>query len=225
VVFIERFIGFSSVFLLALVALFFNFSWLQNHTVFYAVLLFAIGIAGIFIVFFNASIRVRIKSCIAAVGFLQLNEKLTKFYQAIFLFRDKTFVLAQVMLLSLLYQLVLVIVNVFAARSMGASPPFLPVLLTLQITTLIGLVPVTPGGIGIKENFYVVLLHSAIPDDSAIKAFLIVLLLINYAESLIGGFCYLLQKNIHKKRLGRTIQGPSSQNTSADIMSGLNSTF
>lgn len=197
-VFMERFIGFIAVFFLAVIAIAFNFQWIKNVSALYSLIVFAVSIGLTIWIIFDARIRIKIKNIIAKIGFMHVNEKLTKFYQSIYLFRESKKLILITLGISFLYQFSLIFVNVFAAKSVGSNPPILPIFFIIQITTLVCVIPVSINGLGVREYLYVQFLSMAGIAAYQIVAFQIVLFMINYMESLAGGFLFLVQKGINK---------------------------
>lgn len=199
-VFMDRFIGFITIFVLAIVAMSLHSKWFKNRPAIFAVLLFAFGIGAVFWILFDSSMRVRIKAIIGKVGFMHINEKLTRFYQVIQVFRGHTKTIAAAFVISVIYQLTLVVMNLFAAKAVGVSPTFMSLFFTIQITTLICLIPISINGLGVRETLYVKILNSSGIVSEKILVFQVILLIINYVESLLGGFCFMLKKGIGKVR-------------------------
>lgn len=198
VVFMERFIGFAAVFMLAFFTMFFHTEWMRNQYVLASMILFATGIGFTFWGLFDKNFRKIIKGLISRIGFLHLNEKLAGLYKTVYLFKENTGVLLKVFIISIIYQFALVFVNLFAACAIGSSPPFLPLFFVIQITTLVCVIPISLNGLGVREFLYVTILSMAGVAQDQIIAFQVILFLIFYAESLLGGIAFLLQKKLKR---------------------------
>ncbi|OGJ91800.1 MAG: hypothetical protein A2487_04445 [Candidatus Raymondbacteria bacterium RifOxyC12_full_50_8] len=200
VVFMERFIGFLAVFVLALVSMLLNRQWIGNLPALYALVLFAFAIGATLLVLFNKTIRTAVKTLIARVGFIHLNNTLAKLFQSIQLFQGNARALVVVLALSFVYQFVLALYTMLAAHGVHAPAPFFPVFFVIQITTLICVIPISMNGLGVREYLYVqILLLSGVPAERTM-ALQLVLFCIMYFESLMGGCLFLLQKGIKKAR-------------------------
>lgn len=193
-IFMDRFVGFVSVFMLALVAILIFGDWLTNRMVWALMAAFAFAIAVVLWVLFDAGIRARIKTWIGQIGFLQLNQRLSELYRIVYLFRNQGRALTLAVLISVIYQMSLVVVNLLAARAVGLEASFAALFFIIQITTLICLIPITINGLGIREGFYVTVLATLGIGREKVLAFQVILLLINYLESLAGGLCLLVQR-------------------------------
>lgn len=209
-VFMDRFIGFIAVFILALAAMAWRRDWLGSQPALGSVAVFALGIAGLLWVLFDAGARRRIRDLIERLGFSSMLGHLSRFYQTINLFRAHRATLILAFALSVIYQFSLVYVNWYAAKAVGAEPSFMTLFFIIQITTLICLIPISINGLGVRESFYVTILSKTGLAGGQVLAFQAVLLLLNYFESIIGGLLFLLQKGIHKQRELRKEQKPVS---------------
>ncbi len=198
VVFFERFIGFITIFLLAFVSMLFHTEWFSKGYIVFTITVFLLSISTIILVVFNSKIRFIIKGLISKINFMNINRKLTDFYKVIYTFKNHTKIIIYTFVISIIYQLLLVVMNWFAASAVGISVTFMSLLFALQISTLICLVPISVNGLGVRETLYVKILGSSGISSGMTLTFQVIMLVINYVESLVGGICFLLVKNSKK---------------------------
>lgn len=200
IIFMERFLGFVAVFILAGIAILFHLEWAKSHSVLYSLLLFATGIILVFWILFDPKIRQRIKLTLEKMRFHKLQEILRRFYVSLSLFREHRKTLLIVFGISFIYQFTLVFVNLASAYAVGAKPPILPLFFAIQITTLVCVIPLSINGLGVREYLYIQILGMAGVAAMQTLSFQIILFGISYILSLFGGFCFLLQKGTKKIR-------------------------
>ena len=109
--------------------------------------------------------------------------------------RDKTFFL-RVLPVSMAANFLCVILVLFLVWGFGLNAPFDALSLVVLVATCISSLPITPSGLGVRENLYVMFL--AAPPISIKPAEGLLISLVGYSTSLfwsmIGGFVYLLVK-------------------------------
>lgn len=110
--------------------------------------------------------------------------------------RDKTFFL-RVLPVSMAANFLCVILVLLLVWGFGLTAPFDALSLVVLVSTCISSLPITPSGLGVRENLYVMLL--AAPPISIRPAEGLLISLVGYSTSLfwsiIGGFVYMLVKD------------------------------
>jgi uncharacterized protein (TIRG00374 family) len=109
--------------------------------------------------------------------------------------RDKTFFL-RVLPISMAANFLCVILVLFLVWGFGLTAPFDALSLVVLVATCISSMPITPSGLGVRENLYVMFL--AAPPINIKQAEGLLISLVGYSTSLVwsmvGGFVYMLVK-------------------------------
>jgi hypothetical protein len=112
-----------------------------------------------------------------------IGEKVNEVYQAILSYKNCHGVLLQCVLLSALYELVIIFIHYVLSIALNWGIPFHAFLCTVPVITIISMLPVSFGGLGVREGAAVLLFsHYGISAASAIS-----LSLLSYSISLIAG--------------------------------------
>lgn len=110
--------------------------------------------------------------------------------------RDKTFFL-RVLPVSMLANILCVVLVLFLVWGFGLNAPFGSLALAVLVATCISSLPITPSGLGVRENLYVMFL--AAPPIGIKPAEGLLISLVGYSTSLfwsmIGGLVYMLVKD------------------------------
>lgn len=121
--------------------------------------------------------------------------------QALAAFADELFVLFRNVRLSLgcfglsvIFQLLSVFTLWLMLAAVIPRPPFLPVLLSAPLSILIAAVPVSPGGLGIREGVFSFIMHRLGLDGTLVAAAALLGLLPLLLTSLAGGLLFLTRR-------------------------------
>jgi uncharacterized protein (TIRG00374 family) len=134
--------------------------------IFSGLLLLAIlFLAGIF--FFPKRGRLRGISWLFKPRILKsLKERLSRLYDALYYYKDRRFILFQTLVLSVVYQIILISIFFFIGRSLSVTIPYYYYLAFIPVINIGSMIPLTPNGIGIRESLCVYLFGLAGVDSS-----------------------------------------------------------
>ena len=93
--------------------------------------------------------------------FPRIGSIITRVYEAFYLYRRRPAVLAQAALLSIINHVVLVLIAIAMGKSLAVMIPKSDYFSLIPIGNLLGGLPITPGGIGVREGAYSFLLPVA----------------------------------------------------------------
>jgi glycosyltransferase 2 family protein len=126
--------------------------------------------------------------------------------------------MAWVILLSFVYQLLLILVNYAAIRALKIDIPFNYAALMVPISDIIGLVPIFVNSLGAREGTFVVLLKQLGQPATFAIALSFLIFLIRLVASLLGGVFYLLD-GLHgqRRRLGDDVQAMRAKPLTNDV--------
>lgn len=183
-------IGLISFVLLSLV-LGFNITGL-NKLFLVVIILFVL--AAIFLIFLlNPKLFKPFRFLFKYKFFHKIKEKIKKFVEAFRAFKNKK-ILLTVIFFSFLMQFNVILHYYFAALALKLDISFLSFLFMVPIVLLVAMIPISIGGIGIRENTTAYFLESfgIVSAKAAILPLLILFLLL--LESIIGGILFLIRK-------------------------------
>ena len=119
-------------------------------------------------------------------------------YNNIYHFKKKKFVLFKIFCVSFVVQILRIMVHYFAALSIGISVNFIYFFIMIPIILLVIIIPISIGGLGVRENTAVILFSKiGIPAPEAVLMELIAYF-IGIVSSLPGGIMFLVSKERKK---------------------------
>jgi len=121
-----------------------------------------------------------------------LEKKLLRLSQALDLYRSQRATLVLVFLVSIAYQLLIVVFSYLVGTALGLGISFRYFMLCVPFTVIISLVPISINGVGIREGGYVFLLSKIGHSSSEAVSLSLLIYALSLLVSLIGGFLYLL---------------------------------
>ena len=150
-----------------------------------------------FFLLFNRSIARRFHFIERTLNRVGLGAKVRMIYDELHDFKNHKKIVVIAMLLSVLGQVLAIVVLYLLAVALGADPgTWAYFFLLVPVVHLISMVPITMGGLGLREGGYVVFLKNFIGSEKAlgmgILSFGFLLFL-----SVIGGFIYLFRREYH----------------------------
>jgi len=195
--FIDRMIGFIGLFLFALIAstlLLFQ----GRPTKFLMINLIGLILLLIIVaIMFNDKTHRIFAKIYRQVKIFRLDEKIDRIYAAVKEYRQEKRALIESLLLSLLLQANLALAWYLIGLSVGIKISALYYFLYIPIIGLLTMIPITIGGLGIRENSFVSLFTQAGTTQVQATATSLLYLAINYLYALAGGIVFLFLKR-HK---------------------------
>ena len=191
----DRFIGFV---LLTTFALFGSLFWqnmLQSQTVLLSILLIFISWVLFFLILFNETFAR--KGGFLLKHFLpeKINVKLKEIYTNLNSFKDSKRLLIYIFFISLCVQFLRIFVHYLAALSVGLHGQFKYFLIFIPIIALLASLPISIGGIGIRESGGLALFSNVpafVPEMVVAMEFLA--FLVGLISALPGGVLFMLRK-------------------------------
>ncbi|MBA7472418.1 hypothetical protein ES707_07744 [subsurface metagenome] len=210
IIIVERFSGIISASTYAIIALFLGFTAIGNRSFIIPVIIFFTICIIIAFFILNPSI-LRLNKLINKIKFLKkVKEKLANVYFTFLSFKKFKWVLVRVMIYSFLLQFAVILNYFLAAKSLGINLNLTAFIFTVPVVTIIAMVPISIGGIGIRENTLVFIM-TAIGvggEQAALCALLIFLMLIFIG--IIGGIIYSIRPHYIKHSTTKKLSNSKS---------------
>lgn len=217
----DRVVGLFSMLLLACILMFPNLRLLFSNPklkpVLWLILVMTVGCAVFIVISFWGGVS---KTFPQARVFLRRLPKGEMFERAIDAFRefgrDRMF-FPRVLPVAIFANIICVIHFLTLLWGFQLSVPILPVAAVILIVTCISTLPITPSGLGVRENLYVWML--AVPAINIPPAKALLVSLVGYGTSLfwsiIGGIVYLMQKEKeHLQEIAVEAEAPDDEHSS-----------
>ena len=194
-VFFDRFVGFVLLTTLALCAALFWQNMLQSQTVLLSTLLIFISWILSFILIFNEKFAKKVGYFLKFFLPSKINGKLKEIYTNINSFKNSKSTLISILFISLCVQFLRVLVHYLAALSVGLHVHFKYFLIFIPIIALLASLPISIGGIGVREGSGVSL-FSNVPffQPEIVVAMEFLAYLIGLICALPGGVLFMLRK-------------------------------
>ena len=210
IIIVERFSGIISASTYAIIALFLGFTAIGNQSFIIPVIIFFIICIIIAFFILNPSM-LRLNKLIDRIKFLKkVKEKLANIYFTFLSFKKFKWVLVRVLIYSFLLQFAVILNYFLAAKSLGINLNLTAFIFIVPVVTIIAMVPISIGGIGIRENTLVFIM-TAIgvgSEQAALCALLIFLMLIFIG--IIGGIIYSIRPHYIKHSTTKNLSNSKS---------------
>jgi len=210
IIIVERFSGVISASTYAVIALFLGFTAIGNRSFIIPVIIFFIICIIIAFLILNPSI-LRLNKLINKIKFLKkVKEKLANVYFTFLSFKKFKWVLVRVLIYSFLLQFAVILNYFLAAKSLGIDLNLTAFIFIVPVVTIIAMVPISIGGIGIRENtlVFIITAMGVGSEQAAICALLIFLMLIFIG--IIGGITYSVRPNYIKHSTTKKLSNSKS---------------
>ncbi|MEI8344944.1 MAG: lysylphosphatidylglycerol synthase transmembrane domain-containing protein [Candidatus Omnitrophota bacterium] len=149
-----------------------------------------------FFIMFNRGVARRLGFVEKLLSYKNIGGKIRKIYDELHIFKDRKAVVVQSMALSIVGQSVCIFVLYLMSVAMGADrDSLIHFFILVPVVHLISMTP-SLGGLGIRENAYIVFLKNTIGVDRA-AALSILYLGLLFLMSLIGGIIYMIRQDYH----------------------------
>ena len=188
-VFLDRLCGLSALLIIAFSGFSFGylFGFTKDYRLFLFIVIFAALVLFVYLLIFNKKVFALFNKIIK---FNLLRSYLTKFHNSCYSFRFQKKVLLKAIILSLLIQGGYSIVLYFLGKSLGVNLNIVYFLIFIPIVNIISFLPISLGGLGLRDNVAVVLFSTLGVASDRVAA----MTLINFAFLLfigiVGGIVY-----------------------------------
>ena len=201
-VFLDRLSGYVGMVLLALIALFFGWRFVSDSKVVIAsVLIITVILISILVILFNKFLYFKINKLLHSPNAGKLRELIKNLHQEIHLFRHHKIVIANNLIFSVLIQAISPLTSFIIALSLGAKINIIYFFIFLPIIGAISLLPISIGGLGIRENMTVLLFRKAGMSESMAVTMSILNFAFMVIYAAIGGLIYAF--TVHHRRIQR----------------------
>ena len=196
---IERLSGIIASGLFAVAALFLGFTTIGGQSIIIPIIIFVVISVLLFFIILNPNV-LGLGKLAKKIKFLsKLFEKLKNVYETFLSFKKYKWVLARVMFYSLTLQFAVIMNYWLAARALGIELGLTAFIFIVPVVTIISMLPISLGGIGVREGSLVLMLVSlgAQNEKAAMCSLLLFAMLVIIA--IIGGIIYGTRPIIEKK--------------------------
>jgi uncharacterized protein (TIRG00374 family) len=205
VILVERFSGVVSAGIYAIVALFLGFTTIGGQSLIIPIIIFFVIITIIGIFLLNPSI-LRLGKLFNRFAILRkVKEKLRNVYDTLRSFRQFKIVLVKILIYSFLLQFSVILNYYFISRALGIDLGLVAFIFISPIVATISMIPISIGGIGLRENTLVfILISMGVGSEVAgIHSLLVFFMLI--LIGIIGGIIYLVRPYFEKRSLRQDV--------------------
>jgi uncharacterized protein (TIRG00374 family) len=190
-VFVDRFLGMLALQSLALIALIFSYQIIGPQVSLATLVFFVIG-AAVAWMLFNPRLRDLLGRYFSFLSEWAVLRPVKAFYNSMHQYGMAA--LGKAFLVSLLFNVLLIAMNVLIALSLGAHLSLWYFMLFVPITSLVLILPISLGGLGVREGTYVMLFTQAgMSNRVAFSMSLLVFALGTVMNGIIGGVIYILR--------------------------------
>jgi uncharacterized membrane protein YbhN (UPF0104 family) len=216
-VFVDRLIGLGSMLIFACLMMLPNFALLREHerlaAVAGAVVLMMLGCVTVLGLAFWGGLSNFWPGARVFLRRLPKGEHLERSLDACRQFgRDRLFLL-KAFLLSMLVNFIVVLQGAVLCAGLNASVSFTALLVIVPIIICLAALPITPSGLGVRENLFVLML--AVPEINVEPATALSLSLLTFAGGLVwslaGGFVYIALRD--REHLAEVTREPEARGT------------
>jgi uncharacterized protein (TIRG00374 family) len=200
IILIERFAGVVSAAVFAVIALFLGFTTIGNQSIIIPVTIFFIICVIITIIIIKPSLF-GIDKLFRKFNFLQkMREKLSSVFNTLESFKDYKMVLLKVLIYSFLLQFAVILNYYLASLAVGIDLGITAFLFMVPVISIITMIPISIGGIGLRENAIVIIMAGlgVMEEKAAVCSLLILVMLL--IVGIIGGIVYILRPYFEKPR-------------------------
>ncbi len=197
---VDRFAGVISAAIYAVIALFLGFSTVGTTSYVIPVVIFLVVCIILLFLILNPSI-LRLNKLVDRIKFLsRIREKLKEVYHTFLSFKKFKLALFEALLCSFALQIGVIANYYLTSKALGIELSFASFIFIVPIVSTIAMLPISIGGIGIRENSLVFLMVAlgAANDRATVCSLLLFAMLI--VLGIIGGIVYVVRPFISKQK-------------------------
>ena len=198
-VFLDRLSGYIGLVIVILPAILLGKDLVHDNVVFSSIAVIIALLVVVLLVLFNQRIFLVITKFLSTPGAGRVKETIKDIHQEIHIFRNRKPVIVGNLILSTFIQVISPLSIYFIACSLGLKVNFIYFLIFLPIIGAITLIPISIGGLGLREGLFVVYFAKA----GVIKQLALAMSLLSFSFIVIygalGGLIYVL--TVHHRRL------------------------
>ncbi len=151
-VFLDRLSGYVGLVILTLIALVFGWKLLADRTVLFSVAVISAVLIAVLLVLFNESLYSLINRFLGPSSSNKIKESIRALQHQIYLFKGRKRVIVNNLLMSFVAQMISPVCLYFVALSLGININIMYFFVFLPIISAITLLPVSIGGLGLRET-------------------------------------------------------------------------
>ena len=205
VIVVERLSGIIASAVFAAAALFLGFTAIGGKSIVIPILIFLAVSIFIFFLILNPHI-LGLHKLAKKIMFLQkILDKLNNVYNTFLSFKSHKWTLVKVIFYSLTLQFAVIINYWLASKSLGIALSLNVFIFIVPVVSIISMLPISLGGIGVREGFLVFLMVSIGAQNEKAAMCSLLLLAMLLAVGIIGGLIYAIRPLIAKKERDRLI--------------------
>ncbi len=190
VIIVERFSGVVSAAIYAVIALFLGFTAIGHRSVIIPIVIFFVITVIIAFLIINPSFFGLGKISNKFKFMRKINEKLSNVYKTLLSFKKYKEALVVVLVFSFLLQFSVILNWFLAARALGINLSLTAFIFIVPIVAIIAMIPISIGGIGLRENSLVfILVAMGVTNEKAALCSLLILFMI-VLMGVLGGIIY-----------------------------------
>ena len=203
VIVVERFSGIVASGVFAIAALFLGFTTIGGQSIVVPIVIVVILIVLVFFLILNPNVLGLEKLAKRFKPIAKLLEKLQNVYTTLLSFKKFKLVLAKVMFYSFTLQFSVILNYWLASKSLGIDLSLVSFIFIVPVVTIIAMLPISLGGIGLREGSVVLLMVAlGAPSEKATMCSLLLFAML-IVLSIIGGIIYGLRPFLAKKERER----------------------
>lgn len=188
-VFMDRFTGFLSVFIIAGFSLFISYRIVKIKFLIAPTIAILATMIFMLLIFFNKNLARLFKPLLRIVDFLKLRKKIEDVYSAINTFSNKKIAILKAIAISITAQMIIFCILYLFARGMGTFIQLKMVLLFMPLVFILSMLP-SINGLGIREGAIFFLFSPYVGEKSALALGILMFFLL-FMAGVIGGISYL----------------------------------
>jgi len=202
---VERLSGIIASGVFATVALFLGFTAIGGKSIVIPIIIFLAVSIFIFFLILNPNI-LGLHKLAKKIKFLQkILDKLSNVYNTFLSFKNYKWALVKVIFYSLTLQFAVIINYWLASRSLGITLDLEVFIFIVPVVSIISMLPISLGGIGVREGSLVFLMVSLGAQNEKAAMCSLLLLAMLLAVGIIGGIVYAIRPFLAKKERDRLV--------------------
>ena len=189
-VLMERICGFTALLVICWISLVFSFRMLEGTNIVPIAIAMSLAFVFSLAVLFNARLMDKTLSLTRFVKRWNLEDRLKKAYNSLYSFRASKGVVLSALVVSLVAQLVGIASTFLISQALGLNVPFVYFLVVVPIIWVITMVPISIGGLGVREGAFVFFFtQQGVSTETALLLSLLFFSL-SLFTALVGGIIY-----------------------------------
>ncbi len=210
IILMERLSGIVCAAVYAIVALFLGFTAIGNQSVIIPVIIFFVISIILAFLIINPSILKFGRLFNRFMIFRKIKEKLSDFYRTLQSFKKYKMVLIKILIYSFFLQFAVILNFYLAARALGIGLNLTSFIFIVPIITVITMLPISIGGMGLRENSLVsIMIALGVANDKAALCSLLILVMF-IIVGIIGGITYAIRPYLKTGTAEKTNSGEAA---------------